>query len=176
MTDQARVDVPRRGISLAEHLVAGLGSPNTPDRHHDATRQPAPGSRLPRPERADRDDDVHCNSPPQGIAARDPAVKLRHVVDGIRTRDPHLGNVKRSVRLVRLVPTGGSLIVIENIIDDDRRENLFGLIMSLNMMIEFGDAFDFTGSDLTRWCNEVGFRKIELLPLASPASAGIAYK
>jgi hypothetical protein len=40
------------------------------------------------------------------------------------------------------LPENGALIVVENIIDDERRENAFGLLMSLNMLIEFGDAFD----------------------------------
>ena len=34
------------------------------------------------------------------------------------------------------LPTGGALIVYEAIIDDERRENAFGLLMSLNMLIE----------------------------------------
>jgi hypothetical protein len=65
---------------------------------------------------------------------------------------------------------------VENLIDDDRRENIFGLMMSLNMLIEFGDAFDYTGSDFREWCTEAGFRSVDVLPLAGPASAGIAYK
>jgi len=48
--------------------------------------------------------------------------------------------------------------------------------MLLNMLIEFGDAFDFTGADFTRWCTEVGFERVEMLPLAGPTSAGIAYR
>ena len=47
-------------------------------------------------------------------------------------------------------------------------------MMSLNMLIEFGDAFDFTGADLTGWCQDAGFRSVELLPLAGAATAGIA--
>ena len=43
-------------------------------------------------------------------------------------------------------------MVVENLIDDARRENAFGLMMSLNMLIEFGEAFDFTGADFTGWC------------------------
>ena len=74
------------------------------------------------------------------------------------------------------LPVGGALIVIENLIDDARRENAFGLLMSLNMLIEFGDAFDFTGSDLAGWCTDAGFQRFEVVPLAGPASAGIAYK
>ena len=45
------------------------------------------------------------------------------------------------------LPENGAFVVIENIIDDDRRENAFGLLMSLHMLIEFGDAFAFTGAD-----------------------------
>jgi O-methyltransferase domain/Dimerisation domain len=74
------------------------------------------------------------------------------------------------------LPEGGAFIVVENLIDDARRENAFGLMMSLNMLIEFGDAFDYTGADFARWCREVGFRETEILPLTGPASAGIAYK
>ncbi|TFI59345.1 methyltransferase [Sphingomonas parva] len=76
----------------------------------------------------------------------------------------------------RALPRGGAFVAIENIIDDARRENAFGLLMSLNMLIEFGDAFDFTGSDFASWCLEAGFRHCEVLPLAGPASAAIAYK
>jgi hypothetical protein len=76
----------------------------------------------------------------------------------------------------RALPKGGALIAVENIIDDERRKNAFGLLMSLNMLIEFGDAFDFTGADFAGWCREAGFSRCEVLPLAGPASAAIAYK
>ena len=92
----------------------------------------------------------------------------------------HDWNLDHKMRLLRsaydALPIGGVLIVIENLIDDARRENAFGLMMSLNMLIEFGDAFDFTGQDLSGWCREVGFEKVDFLPLAGPATAGIAYK
>jgi hypothetical protein len=74
------------------------------------------------------------------------------------------------------LPEGGAFVAIENVIDDARRTNAFGLLMSLNMLIEFGDAFDFTGADFTSWCLEAGFKRCEILPLAGPASAAIAYK
>jgi SAM-dependent methyltransferase len=92
----------------------------------------------------------------------------------------HDWNLDRKMHLIRsayeALPDGGAFIVIENLIDDARRENAFGLMMSLNMLIEFGDAFDFTGSDFTGWCREAGFQEVEILPLAGPTSAGIAYK
>jgi predicted O-methyltransferase YrrM len=92
----------------------------------------------------------------------------------------HDWNLDRKMHLIKAayeaLPEGGAFIIIENLIDDARRENAFGLMMSLNMLIEFGDAFDFTGSDFAGWCREVGFREVEILPLAGPASAGIAYK
>ena len=48
--------------------------------------------------------------------------------------------------------------------------------MSLNMLIEFGDAFDYTGADFRGWCGEVGFQRFEIIPLAGPSSAAVAYK
>ena len=50
------------------------------------------------------------------------------------------------------------------------------MLMSLNMLIEFGDAFDYTAADFAGWCKEVGFTETEVMPLGGPASAGIAYK
>jgi hypothetical protein len=92
----------------------------------------------------------------------------------------HDWNLDRKMHLIRsaydALPEGGAFIVVENLIDDARRENAFGLMMSLNMLIEFGDAFDFTGGDFAEWCKAAGFRDVEVLPLAGPASAGIAYK
>jgi len=92
----------------------------------------------------------------------------------------HDWNLERKLDLIasayHALPEGGAFIVVENLIDDARRENAFGLLMSLNMLIEFGDAFDYTGADFAGWCRDVGFREMEIVPLAGPASAGIAYK
>jgi len=74
------------------------------------------------------------------------------------------------------LPEGGAFIAIENIIDNDRRQNTFGLLMSLNMLIENGDAFDYTLNDFERWTKTAGFKKVEIIPLTGPASAAIAYK
>jgi predicted O-methyltransferase YrrM len=92
----------------------------------------------------------------------------------------HDWDLDRKMQLIRsaydALPDGGAFIIIENLIDDARRENAFGLMMSLNMLIEFGDAFDFTGRDFAGWCREAGFREVEIVPLTGPSSAGIAYK
>ncbi|HMK14893.1 MAG TPA: methyltransferase, partial [Burkholderiales bacterium] len=60
----------------------------------------------------------------------------------------HDWNLEKKMQLIQAVydalPPGGAFVVIENLIDNARRENAFGLMMSLNMLIEFGDAFDFT--------------------------------
>jgi len=74
------------------------------------------------------------------------------------------------------LPAGGVLIAIENIIDDERRTNAFGLLMSLNMLIETHDGFDYTAADFAGWARSVGFKDTRLLPLVGPTSAMIAYK
>ena len=92
----------------------------------------------------------------------------------------HDWNLEKKMHLVRAaydaLPPGGAFVVVENLIDDPRRENAFGLMMSLNMLIEFGDAFDFTAADFFGWCREAGFSRTEVIPLAGPPSAGVAYK
>ena len=74
------------------------------------------------------------------------------------------------------LPAGGAFVAIENVIDDERKHNVFGLMMSLNMLIETGKGFDYTFADFNKWANKVGFQSTSLLPLAGPSSAAIAYK
>jgi hypothetical protein len=96
---------------------------------------------------------------------------------GLILHDWNLENKKMLIaKAYRALPPGGALVAIENIIDDERRQNAFGLMMSLNMLIEFGEAFDFTGAQFSEWCREAGFSRCEIIPLAGPASAAVAYK
>ena len=74
------------------------------------------------------------------------------------------------------LPDGGAFVAIENIIDDERKQNVFGMMMSLNMLIETGKGFDYTFADFSIWAKKVGFKSTSLLPLAGPTSAAIAYK
>ncbi|HEX6892861.1 MAG TPA: methyltransferase [Chryseolinea sp.] len=74
------------------------------------------------------------------------------------------------------LPAGGTFAAIENVIDDDRKQNVFGLMMSLNMLIETGTGFDYTFKDFTGWAKSVGFKSTSLLPLAGPTSAAMAHK
>jgi len=96
---------------------------------------------------------------------------------GMILHDWNLEDKKHLVRLAyAALPRGGALIAVENLIDDERRTNAFGLMMSLNMLIEFGDAFDFTGAEFWSWCREAGFSRYEQVHLAGPCSAAVAYK
>src|ERR1700760_1960868 len=72
--------------------------------------------------------------------------------------------------------SGGALIVYESIIDDDRSANTFGLLMSLNMLVETPGGFDYTGSDCMGWMKEAGFRETRVEHLVGPDSMVIAIK
>lgn len=74
------------------------------------------------------------------------------------------------------LPEGGALVVIENVIDDERRLNSFGLMMSLNMLIETEEGFDFSQAEFDDWAKEAGFSRTAKMSLTGPASALIAYK
>ena len=108
---------------------------------------------------------------------KDPIPQADVVTMGMILHDWNLENKMMLIRKAyEALPEGGAFVAIENIIDDARRENAFGLMMSLNMLIEFGEAFDFTHADFDRWCKEVGFTRTECIHLAGPASAVVAYK
>ncbi len=74
------------------------------------------------------------------------------------------------------IPEGGVFVAIENIIDDERKKNAVGLMMSLNMLIETGKGFDYTFADFNSWAKKVGFKSTAIMPLTGPSSAAIAYK
>ena len=74
------------------------------------------------------------------------------------------------------LPDGGALIVYEAIIDDERRANAFGLLMSLNMLIETPGGFDYTGADCQRWMQETGFRDTYVEHLVGPDSMVVGIK
>ncbi|MCB1120281.1 MAG: methyltransferase [Verrucomicrobiae bacterium] len=74
------------------------------------------------------------------------------------------------------LPKGGAVIVYDSIIDDDRKENAFGLLMSLNMLIETPGGFDYTGADCQAWMQEVGFRETRVQHLIGPDSMVVGIK
>jgi precorrin-6B methylase 2 len=74
------------------------------------------------------------------------------------------------------LPDGGALIVYEAIIDDERRSNAFGLLMSLNMLIETPGGFDYTGADCRAWMQETGFRESYVEHLVGPDSMVVGIK
>jgi precorrin-6B methylase 2 len=84
--------------------------------------------------------------------------------------------VKLAQKAYDALPEGGAFVVIENIIDDERKENAFALLMSLNMLIETKEGYNFTLNDFEELCKKAGYKRFELLPLAGPTSAAIAYK
>jgi len=108
---------------------------------------------------------------------KDPLPKADGITMGMILHD---WNLEKKMHLIRaaydVLSEGGALVAIEALIDDGRRENVQGLLMSLNMLIEFGDAFDYSGADFRGWCSEVGFTRFEVIPLGGPSSAAVAYK
>jgi hypothetical protein len=74
------------------------------------------------------------------------------------------------------LPKGGALIVCEAVIDDQRRQNTFGLLMSLNMLIETQAGFDLTGADCGGWMRDAGFKETRVEPLCGPDSMVVGIK
>ncbi len=74
------------------------------------------------------------------------------------------------------LPDDGALIVYEALIDDERRTNTFGMLMSVNMLIETPGGFDYTGADCRSWMTEVGFRDTYVEPLVGPDGMVVGFK
>lgn len=74
------------------------------------------------------------------------------------------------------LPDGGAVVVYDAIIDDERRQNAFGLLMSLNMLIETPGGFDYTGADCISWMKDAGFRECRVEHLVGPDSMVIGIK
>ena len=73
-------------------------------------------------------------------------------------------------RAYEALPEGGAFLVYDALIDDERRSNAFGLMMSLNMLIETPGGFDYTGADCCAWMREAGFREARVEHLVGPDS------
>ena len=74
------------------------------------------------------------------------------------------------------LPEGGAFIAYDAIIDDDRSKNAFGLLMSLNMLIETPGGFDYTGADCVSWMRDAGFRETRVEHLVGPDSMVVGIK
>ena len=74
------------------------------------------------------------------------------------------------------LPPGGALIVYDMMIDDARRANAAGLLMSLNMLIETPGGFDYTGADCIGWLRAAGFREARVEPLGGAYSMAVGVK
>jgi precorrin-6B methylase 2 len=123
----------------------------------------------------------------QGVADRlkfhagdffaDPLPKADVIMMGHILHDWDLDQKKALIRKAwESVPSGGAFIVYESIIDNDRRANAFGLLMSLNMLIETPGGFDYTGADCEGWMKEVGFKEGYTEHLVGPDSMVVGIK
>ncbi|WP_445146538.1 methyltransferase [Dyella sp. Tek66A03] len=108
---------------------------------------------------------------------RDPCPSADVLVMGHILHDWDLGQKKALLaKCHAALPAGGCLIVYDAIIDDARQHNAFGLLMSLNMLIETPGGFDYTGAQCCEWMKEAGFTETRVEPLLGPDSMVIGVK
>ncbi len=112
-----------------------------------------------------------------GSFFEDPLPQAEVIIMGHILHDWDLEQKRALIRKAHAaLPNGGALIIHEAIIDDDRRRNAFGLLMSLNMLIETKGGFDFTGADCRGWMRDAGFKETRVEPLCGPDSMVIGLK
>ena len=107
----------------------------------------------------------------------DPLPKVDVITMGHILHDWNLEDKKMLLRKAfEALPSGGAVVVYECLIDDDRSQNAFGLLMSLNMLIETPGGFDYTGADCVGWMKEAGFREMRVEHLVGPDSMVVGVK
>jgi hypothetical protein len=112
-----------------------------------------------------------------GDFMRDPLPAADVLVMGHILHDWDLPTKKRLIAKAHaaLAP-GGARIVYHKMIDDGRRENAAGLLMSLNMLIETRGGFDYTSADCLGWLREAGFADARVERLGGPHAMAIGHK
>jgi hypothetical protein len=112
-----------------------------------------------------------------GSFFQDPLPEADVITMGHILHDWNLDEKKMLLRKAyEAVPPGGAVVAYDSVIDDDRSQNAFGLMMSLNMLIETPGGFDYTGADCTGWMREVGFSEARVEHLVGPDSMVIGVK
>ena len=107
----------------------------------------------------------------------DPLPKADVVMMGHVLHDWDLNQKKQLIRKAYdAIPSGGAFIVYEAIIDDDRSRNAFGLLMSLNMLIETEGGFDYSGADCVGWMKDAGFKDAYVEHVIGPDSMVVGIK
>ncbi|MGB6973525.1 MAG: methyltransferase [Terracidiphilus sp.] len=107
----------------------------------------------------------------------EPLPKVDVILMGHVLHDWNLEEKKMLIRKAyEAIPEGGAFIAYDAVIDDDRSKNVFGMLMSLNMLIETPGGFDFTGADCIGWMKEAGFREARVEHLAGPDSMVVGIK
>ena len=97
---------------------------------------------------------------------------LGHILHdwGLDKKTEILANVSEAVR------PGGAVVVYGTMIDEERREAEAPLLMSLNMLIETPNGFDYTPSQCLQWLHETGFEGGEAAELPGPETMVLARK
>jgi hypothetical protein len=109
------------------------------------------------------------------FAQRLPAADV--IMMGHILHDWDLAQKKQLIRRAwEALPAGGAFIAYDAVIDDERRQNAFGLLMSLNMLIETQGGFDYTGADCIGWMKEAGFKEAYVEHLIGPDSMVVGIK
>ena len=95
------------------------------------------------------------------------------IVMGHILHDWDLGQKKALLgKAFEALPKGGAVIAYDPILDHDRRQNTFGLLASLNMLIETKGGFEYTSADCQAWMREAGFSATRVEHLVGPHSYG----
>ena len=92
------------------------------------------------------------------------------VYSHIAHQEPPAENVRIFKKFRRAIKPGGTLVVNDFILGDDRTGHPFAMLFASQMLLVTKRGFTWTRSEYLRWLREAGFKKIEFVPTPTPAT------
>lgn len=99
-----------------------------------------------------------------GVGKYDVAI-LGHILHS--EGEQHTKELLRKIR--RALKPDGQLVIGEFLVDDERKDNLFGLLFAVNMLVNTEQGDTFSQTELQQWLREAGFGQTQVLEAPAPS-------
>jgi ubiquinone/menaquinone biosynthesis C-methylase UbiE len=77
-------------------------------------------------------------------------------------------------RLRKALKPGGTLVVNDFVLNDDRTGHPFAMLFASQMLVATKEGFTYRQSDYRTWLSEAGFASVEIVPTPTPATVVLA--
>ena len=80
------------------------------------------------------------------------------------------GNLANFRKFRKALKPGGTLVVNDFVLNDDRTGHPFALLFASQMLVVTKDGFTYRQSDYRNWLTEAGFKSVDIVPTPTPST------